>query len=125
MSLRLSRHRLLPLRDPKLRLLPDPRLQRDVASFAFAQARSHVRGLDVRVLRRQTQVAGGVPKLAREAVARARVVRGVARKVGARVRGDRVGEEVLVDLAGESEVGGDLAEVELQIRPDGGDGVGP
>ena len=36
----------------------------------------------------------------------------------------RRGEEVLVDLAGEGEVGGRQAEEELDVGPQGGDGVG-
>lgn len=41
------------------------------------------------------------------------------------VGGGLAAEEVEVDLAGEGEVGGDDAEVEFEVGPDGGDGVGP
>lgn len=122
---RSSRRRARALRDPELGLLPYARLQRDVAAFALAQARPRVGAPDEGVLAREAQVAGRVAQLAREAVVGARVVGGVAREVGARVRGRGVGEEVLVYLPGEGEVGGDLAEVELEVGPDGGDGVGP
>lgn len=109
-------HTLLPrlLTYPKLRLLPDPRLQRNLAPLvALAYTRPPL-GLDKRVVAPEAD-AVRVAQLLREAVVGARVVGGVAREVGAGVGGVLGGEEVLVDLAGEGEVGGDLAEVEFYV----------
>lgn len=121
---------VIPFGDPKLRLLPNARLELDLAPIAPRKRRPSTR-FDEGRRAVDDGIAGSGAELVGEVVSaglglrqgRADIVVTVAVLVVA--GGGFAAEEIKVDLPGEGEVGGNDAKVELEVGPDGGDGVGP